>query len=79
MQHLFSPELRAFIDNEKWNYAKTMPEWPHEYIVREHVDESMFVQIVEHIRKHGYVGHFILERLPIMMKLALHTGPWAPR
>ena len=55
---LFPRILRDLIDTEKWTYAKTMPEWPHEYIVRKHVDESMFVQIVEHIRTHGYVGHF---------------------
>ena len=55
---LFPRILRDLIDTEKWTYAKTMPEWPHEYIVRERVDESMFVQIVEHIRKHGYAGHF---------------------
>lgn len=35
-----------------------MPEWPHEYIVRENVDDDLFVQTVEHIRKYGYVGNF---------------------
>ena len=47
--------LRIFIDSCRWTFAKTMPVWPHEYIVRERVDEELFVQLVEHIRAHGYV------------------------
>ena len=35
-----------------------MPEWPHEYIVRERVDEALFERLVRHIRKHGYEGEF---------------------
>jgi hypothetical protein len=50
--------LTNFIETEKWTYAKTMPEWPHEYIVRERVDEALFVELVLHIRKHGYEGKF---------------------
>ena len=50
--------IKAFIQSVKWTYAKTMPEWPHEYIVRERVDDELFVQMVEHIRKYGYEGKF---------------------
>ena len=50
----FPPELRDFVDQETWIFAKTMPEWPHEYLVRERVDEDLFVQLVEHIRGQGY-------------------------
>ena len=35
-----------------------MPEWPHEYIVRERVDDDLFVQLVQHIREHGFEGRF---------------------
>lgn len=35
-----------------------MPDWPHEYIVREKVDEKMFVETVKHIRENGYLGTF---------------------
>jgi hypothetical protein len=35
-----------------------MPDWPHEYIVRDRVDETMFVDFVTHIRSHGYEGRF---------------------
>jgi len=30
-----SPELRDFVNRETWTYAKTMPKWPHEYLVLE--------------------------------------------
>src|SRR5690242_15428635 len=26
---------RAYIDEARWQFAKTMPRWPHEYTVRE--------------------------------------------
>jgi hypothetical protein len=50
--------LREFIDSSQWTFAKTMPEWPHEYIVRGQVDENLFVQLVRHIRANGYEGKF---------------------
>ena len=55
---LFPAELNAFVNGEKWTYAKTMPEWPHEYLVRERVDEALFEQLVCHIRTNGYEGKF---------------------
>jgi len=57
------PDLQRFVDSSAWTYAKTMPEWPHEYIVRERVDEALFVALVEHIRAHGYEGRFFRRRL----------------
>jgi hypothetical protein len=51
-------DLREFIDSTEWTFAKTMPVWPHEYIVRERVDENLFVRLVQHIREHGYEGKF---------------------
>ena len=52
------PELLAFVNEQKWVFAKTMPTWPHEYIVRERVDEELFERLVRHIRTHGYEGKF---------------------
>jgi hypothetical protein len=54
----FPPHLRTFVDESAWTFAKTMPEWPHEYIVRERVDEALFEELVRHIRAHGSEGHF---------------------
>jgi hypothetical protein len=54
----FPETLREFIISLNWTFAKTMPEWPHEYIVRERVDENLFVQLVRHIRANGYEGNF---------------------
>ena len=54
----FPAQLRTFVDEQVWTFAKTMPDWPHEYLVRERVDERLFVRFVEHIRAHGYEGHF---------------------
>ena len=51
-------ELRNFIDTAEWTFAKTMPEWPHEYIVRERVDKNLFEALVRHIRQHGFEGRF---------------------
>jgi hypothetical protein len=51
--------LRKFVDSSQWTFAKTYAStWPHEYIVRERVDEELFVQLVQHIRYHGYEGKF---------------------
>lgn len=50
--------LRDFIDTAEWTFAKTMPEWPHEYIFRERVDRDLFVWLVGHIRQHGFEGRF---------------------
>ena len=33
-----SDALRNFVETSKWTFAKTMPEWPHEYLVRDRVD-----------------------------------------
>ena len=54
----FPEELRRFVARERWTYAQTMPDWPHEYLVRERVDRDLFERTVAHIRANGYVGLF---------------------
>ncbi len=54
----FPASLRAFVDTAAWTFAKTMPEWPHEYIVRGRVDEALFEELVLHVREHGREGRF---------------------
>ena len=54
-----STNLRSFIDDQDWIFAKTYAKtWPHEYIVRDQVDKTLFAVLVEHIRANGYVGKF---------------------
>ena len=38
------------MDAEEWTFAKTMPEWPHEYLVRKRVDARLFEHLVTFIR-----------------------------
>lgn len=58
-------KLNEFIENETWTFAKTYAKtWPHEYLVRDRVDKDLFLQLVSHIRDHGYQGTFFSK--PIM-------------
>lgn len=55
----FSKELKDFINGVKWIFAKTYAEtWPHHYIVRDRVDEDLFIKLAKHIRQFGYEGPF---------------------
>lgn len=56
-------DIKAFINSSKWTYAKTMPEWPHYYIVRSADNEDMFVDLVDHIRTYGYKGRFYRKKI----------------
>ena len=55
---MFPSELRDFIGGQSWTFAKTMREWPHEYIVREGVDARLFEDLVAHIRGFGREGRY---------------------
>jgi len=55
---ILQQNLVDFINSQNWIYAKTYPKWPHEYIVREKVDEKLFIEFVLFIRKNGYIGGF---------------------
>jgi hypothetical protein len=50
--------LREFIDSSPWTFAKTMPEWPHEYLIRDRVDRELFEALVRHIRQYGIEQRF---------------------
>jgi len=59
----FSPQLKVFINKSKWTFAKTYAAtWPHEYIVKDRVDENLFVKMVEHIRRFGREGPFYKQK-----------------
>jgi len=52
-------EIKLFIANSSWVFAKSMPETPHEYTARRKAkDVAMFERFVLHIRKHGYRKKF---------------------
>jgi hypothetical protein len=56
--------IKAFVSGQKWTFAKTYAlTWPHEYIVRDHVDEDLFILLVEHIRTFGYERNFYRKRI----------------
>jgi hypothetical protein len=54
----FSRAVKDFIQAEAWTFAKTMPEWPHEYIVKGRVNPDLFEAAVRHIREYGFEGRF---------------------
>ena len=54
----FAQSIKAFVDTEAWTFAKSMPEWPHEYLVRGQFDAASFENLVRHIRQHGFEGRF---------------------
>jgi len=56
-------ELQCFVNEENWTYAKTMPKWPHEYLVRERVDQALFEHLVDHIRSNGYEERFYSKKI----------------
>lgn len=47
-------EFRAFVAAHPWTFVKTMPQNPHEYIVRKNVPDADFVAAVVFIREHGH-------------------------
>ena len=67
----FPADILRFIAVERWTYAKTMPDWPHEYLVRQRVDEALFVRMVEHIRANGYEGRFYHKKLTYYQEAGL--------
>ncbi|MGP8160103.1 MAG: hypothetical protein ACLQGJ_02595 [Candidatus Dormibacteria bacterium] len=50
-------DTRAYIGKVRWQFARTMPQWPHEYTVREwRLDlELDFLEFAALIRREGTV------------------------
>jgi hypothetical protein len=52
-------ECRAFIAAHSWKFAKTMPRWPHYYVVREKTrDDAEFLAFIRTIHRFGYDDKF---------------------
>ena len=59
----FDRSVSEFINTVSWTYAETIPEWPHEYIVKKNLNVKLFNELVKHIRKYGYEGMFYQKSL----------------
>jgi len=53
-----STSLRAVIDSLSFRFARTMPEIPHEYVVRSPDNEAAYVALFNAIMEHGVYGHW---------------------
>jgi hypothetical protein len=52
-------KVTALLNAQKWVFAKTMPENPHEYTVRKNWEnDDDFVFVVKYIRANGYPFKF---------------------
>ncbi len=52
-------EVGRLLQAQRWIFAKTMPQNPHEYTLRRNWQhDAEFVQVVQYIRKHGYSALF---------------------
>jgi hypothetical protein len=52
-------EIRAFIDEHEWTFAKTMPQIPHWYTLkRKAKSDEVFADFVQEIRLRGVVRPF---------------------
>ena len=46
--------LAILLDEAKWKFAKTMPQWPHDYTLKETwANPKGFQAVAEHIHVHG--------------------------
>ena len=52
-------EIKRFIDENDWTYAKSMPRTPHEYCLKKRCnDHEAFEKFVMFIRENGYKKRF---------------------
>ena len=61
---ILSDNLKLFIRNTSWVFAKTYAEtWPHEYIVQEQVDKMLFDKLADYIDKNGTPDYFYQKKM----------------
>ena len=61
---LLPDNIKKFIEETKWTFAKTYAKtWPHEYIVREEVDENLFDEFATFIDSNGYTDYFYQKKM----------------
>lgn len=70
------PEILTFLESQVWTFAKTMAQWPHEYIVKKALnerDKRTFERLVTYIRTFGRDERF-LGTNPV--RQYLYVGGW---
>ena len=64
--------FREYVTKVGWRFAKSVPNWPHFYIVEEELEDQLaYVAARAFIRDYGYDGNFFdMEgRLPISSRM----------
>ena len=60
-------EIREFVDACGWRFAKSMPQWPHEYtslkVTNPPAPYAALQKICEHINSHGYFRYFYKKKV----------------
>ena len=52
-------EFKTFVDDNDWIFAKTYADWaPHEYVVKDKLDEKNQAEVVDFIRNNGFPEFF---------------------
>jgi len=51
-------DLRLAVEGLSFRFAKTMPEFPHWYVVRSPENEATYVALFHAIHEHGYAATF---------------------
>ncbi len=51
-------ELEMWAKTVRWRFASTARFNPHSYTLKSDQSSKMFVKVVEHMRKYGYVGRY---------------------
>jgi hypothetical protein len=65
---------RSFVAACRFTYARTVPEHPHEYCLRDWVDGEAFDRFVTLIAAHGYPGSFWHQRWTYLDVATGNTG-----
>jgi hypothetical protein len=56
---LTADEVGAALLAHKWTFARTMPQWPHEWVRRQKWEGDLpWENVVQYLRDHGRVAYF---------------------
>lgn len=79
MRPFSMPDAEAYIDVVRWQFAKTMPQWPHWYTIRDWRPdlEAQFEAFARLIRRDGIVAPWPRDSLtPRYRNAYLVVGDW---